>query len=149
MNKKLTLITYLLVGLGLTACGSDSEVTSITEPEPEVGVIYGPFTTGTVQERVFAYYDIDTLSVLELTEEQVKRYEGEYACEEVPYKLIFEANGTILMGAPEQSQLMELTPTKQHQFTLDALGVVLDFYPGIEAVKFTKGSDKPLIFKKQ
>ncbi|MCJ8318651.1 MAG: hypothetical protein MJK12_03400 [Colwellia sp.] len=70
MNKKLTLITYLLVGLGLTACGSDSEVTSITEPEPEVGVIYGPFTTGTVQERVFAYYDIDTLSVLELTEEQ-------------------------------------------------------------------------------
>ncbi|NRB84160.1 MAG: beta-lactamase family protein [Winogradskyella sp.] len=88
-------------------------------------------------------------SKLELTEEQVKRYEGEYACEEVPYKLIFEANGTILMGAPEQSQLMELTPTKQHQFTFDTLGVVLDFYPGIEAVKFTKGSDKPLIFKKQ
>ncbi|BAO77660.1 serine hydrolase domain-containing protein [Winogradskyella sp. PG-2] len=87
-------------------------------------------------------------SKLELTEEQVKLYEGEYTCEEVPYKLIFKANGTILMGAPEQSTLKELAPTKQHQFTFDTLGVVLDFYPGIEAVKFTKGKDKPLMFKK-
>lgn len=90
-----------------------------------------------------------SFSKIELTEEEVKIYEGEYASEEVPYKLIFKANGTILMGAPEQSNLKELIPTKQHQFTFDTLGIVLDFYPGIGAVKFTKGDDKPLMFKKQ
>ena len=87
-------------------------------------------------------------SKIELTEEQVKQYEGEYACEEVSYKLIFKANGTILMGAPEQSNLKELIPTKQHQFTFDTLGIVLDFHPGVGVVKFTKGNDKPLLFKR-
>jgi len=86
---------------------------------------------------------------LELTEEQVKQYEGEYACEAVPYKLIFKAKGNTLLGAPEQSNLKELVPTKQHQFTFDTLGIVLDFFPETEVVKFTKGDDKPLIFKKQ
>ncbi|WP_456437688.1 serine hydrolase domain-containing protein [Psychroserpens sp.] len=85
---------------------------------------------------------------IKLTEEQVKLYVGEYACEEVPYKLIFKANGNILLGAPEQSNLKELTPTKQHQFTFDTLGVVLDFYPETNLVKFTRGNNKPLIFKK-
>jgi hypothetical protein len=85
---------------------------------------------------------------LELTEEQVKQYEGEYTCEEVPYKLIFKAQGSVLLGAPEQSDLKELTPTKQHQFTFDTLGIVLDFHTGVGVVKFTKGDDKPLIFKK-
>ncbi|ARV08814.1 D-alanyl-D-alanine carboxypeptidase [Winogradskyella sp. PC-19] len=85
---------------------------------------------------------------LQLTEEQVKIYEGEYASSEVPYKLIFKANGTVLMGAPEQSNLQELRATKQHQFIYDNLSIVLDFYPGIEVVKFTKGNDKPILFKK-
>jgi CubicO group peptidase (beta-lactamase class C family) len=85
---------------------------------------------------------------IELTEIQVKLYEGEYACEEVPYKLIFKANGNILLGAPEQSDLKELTPTKQHQFTFDTLGIVLDFYPETGLVRFTKGDDKPLLFNK-
>ncbi|MBC2845374.1 serine hydrolase domain-containing protein [Winogradskyella flava] len=92
---------------------------------------------------------IPVFTEIELTEQQVEQYEGEYASEEVEYKLIFKANGTILMGAPEQSNLKELTPTKQHQFTFDTLGIVLDFYPGIGAVKFTKGDDKPIMFKKQ
>ena len=72
MDKKFTLTACLLAGLGLSACGSDSEVspTPIPEPEQEVGVIYGPFTTGTVQERTFAYFDVDSLSIVELTEEQ-------------------------------------------------------------------------------
>ena len=91
---------------------------------------------------------IPAFSKLELTEEQVKLYEGEYTCEEVPYKLIFIAQGNILLGAPEQSELKELTPTKKHQFTFDTLGIVLDFYPENGAVNFTKGSDKPLMFKK-
>ncbi len=85
---------------------------------------------------------------IDLTEEQVKLYVGEYACDDVPYKLIFKAKGNILLGAPEQSNLKELTPTKQHQFTFDSLGVVLDFYPDTGLVRFTRGDNKPLLFKK-
>ncbi|WP_298903862.1 serine hydrolase [uncultured Psychroserpens sp.] len=85
---------------------------------------------------------------IDLTEAQVKQYVGEYACEEVPYKLVFKAKGNVLLGAPEQSNLKELTPTKQHQFTFDSLGVVLDFYPETGLVKFTRGDNKPLLFKK-
>lgn len=85
---------------------------------------------------------------IELTEEDVKLYVGEYKCDKVPYKLIFEANGSILMGAPEQSNLKELIPTKQHQFTFDKLGIVLDFYPETGLVRFTQMDKEPLLFKK-
>lgn len=83
-----------------------------------------------------------------LTNTQVKIYEGEYVSEEVSYKLIFKANGNILMGAPEQSNLKELTPIKQHQFTLETLGVVLDFYPETNTLKFKRGNEKPIMFKR-
>lgn len=71
MNKKMTLLACLFVALGLTACGSGSD--NSLEPkvgETEKGIIYGPFSTGTVQERTFSYFDIDTLSVVELTAEE-------------------------------------------------------------------------------
>lgn len=86
---------------------------------------------------------------IKLTNEEAKLYEGEYACDEVPYKLVFKAEGNILLGAPEQSDLKELTPTKQHQFTFDKLGIILDFYPETGLVRFTQANNKPLIFKKQ
>ncbi|MFD2917928.1 serine hydrolase domain-containing protein [Psychroserpens luteus] len=85
---------------------------------------------------------------IELTEEEVQLYVGEYACDDVPYKLIFKAKGNVLIGAPEQSNLKELTPTKQHQFTFDTLGIVLDFYPESGLVRFTRADEEPLLFKK-
>lgn len=85
---------------------------------------------------------------IELTEEQVKLYVGEYTCDEVPFKLIFEAKGNILFGAPEQSDLKELTPTKQHQFTLDPSGITLEFYPETDVVKFNQPNSESLIFNK-
>lgn len=85
---------------------------------------------------------------IELTEADVKQYEGEYVCDQVPYKLIFKAEGNILMGAPEQSNLKELTPTKQHQFTLEAMSLVIDFYPETGIARFTQGNNETLLFKK-
>ena len=70
MNKKFTLAACLSAALGLTACGSSSDSTEKTIIEPEAGLIYGPFTTGSIGEPTFAYLDLDTLSMIELTEEQ-------------------------------------------------------------------------------
>ncbi|MDO1500907.1 serine hydrolase domain-containing protein [Winogradskyella maritima] len=91
---------------------------------------------------------LPTFTSIQLTEAQVKQYEGEYACDAVPYKLIFKADGTILMGAPEQSNLKELTPTKAHQFTFDTLGIVVDFNPEDQTLVFTRGEEAPLKFKR-
>lgn len=85
---------------------------------------------------------------VEITADQAKVYEGDYASEEVPYKLIFKADGARLLGAPEQSDLKELTPTGIHKFSYEPLGIVLEFFPGIEAVRFTMGGNPPLMFKK-
>lgn len=85
---------------------------------------------------------------IDITAEQAKVYEGDYASEEVPYKLIFKADGARLLGAPEQSDLKELTPTGIHKFSYEPLGIVLEFFPGIEAVRFTMGGNPPLMFKK-
>jgi len=83
-----------------------------------------------------------------LTAEQAKQYEGEYACDDMPFNLIFKAEGNTLMGAAGQSSPKPLTPTNQHQFTLNALGVVLDFYPETGMLKFTEGGKQPMIFNK-
>ncbi|MDG5491788.1 serine hydrolase [Psychroserpens sp. SPM9] len=120
--------------ISLTANALDYQKTQI------MLTVFGAINGQSIQMPIFTKY--------ELTEAQAKIYEGEYACDEVPYKLIFKANGNILMGAPEQSNLKELTPIKQHQFTFDTLGIVLDFYPGVNTVRFKKGDDKPLMFKK-
>jgi CubicO group peptidase (beta-lactamase class C family) len=85
---------------------------------------------------------------IELTEAQAKQYEGEYACDNVPFNLTFKAEGNSLMGAAGESEPKLLTPTKQHQFTFNALGVILDFYPENGMLKFTEGNNEPLIFNK-
>ena len=102
--------------------------------------VFGALSGQPIQMPVF--------TKMELIEEEVKSYAGEYASTEVPYKLIFKTNGNILMGAPEQSDLKELTPTKEHQFVFNPLGIIIDFYPGIESLRFTRGDEAPLLFKK-
>lgn len=89
MNKKLTFIAIAFATLGLTACGSDSDpVEVIDDPEPEVGVIQGPFSTGTVQERTFVYYDLDTSTTVELTAEE--------AATDTTWDIAFKGTGVYL-----------------------------------------------------
>ncbi|PHR85218.1 MAG: hypothetical protein COA59_02300 [Colwellia sp.] len=88
MNNKFTLIACLSAVLGLTACGSDSDSFKPPTTGPEVGVIHGPFTTGTVQARTFAYFDVDTLSIVELTEEQ--------AATDTSWDIAFKGTGVFL-----------------------------------------------------
>ena len=84
---------------------------------------------------------------ISLTREQLQPYEGTYASENAPFKLFFKVEGNALLGSQDNINFKELTLTKQHQFTLDALGVILDFYPESGVLKFNKG-DKPVIFER-
>ncbi|MEP1448816.1 MAG: HmuY family protein [Paraglaciecola sp.] len=80
MNKNLT--TGLSIGIWalMSACGSsssnnDSETGVIPDPAPveeEVveGEVYGPFTTGSTSEPKSVYFDLETATVLELTDEE-------------------------------------------------------------------------------
>lgn len=78
-NSKL--ISTLALGLILTGCGgSGSSTTEVVqpaptpeptpEPAPAEGEIKGPFSTGSAQEPATVYYDLDTQSVVELSEDQ-------------------------------------------------------------------------------
>ena len=79
MNNKSLLLTTLLTSLTLTACGSsDSSDPVIETPDipvvevPEETVIYGPLSTGSVSEPSFAYFDLETMTQLTLTEEEAQ-----------------------------------------------------------------------------
>lgn len=89
-NKKLNLsrpfkLSSIALCILLTACGGSGDSKAITvepitpEPTPDITVsaptqaeIYGPYSTGSVSEPVFVYYDLDNKVVVELTEEQAK-----------------------------------------------------------------------------
>ena len=91
---------------------------------------------------------LTNFSTIELTEEDAKLYEVEYASEDVPYTLIFRAEGNVLLGSPAGNSLRELTPTNQYQFAYENFGVLLNFYPETGLMRYTKG-DESLLFKKQ
>lgn len=88
---------------------------------------------------------------INISEAQVKQYIGVYVCEELPYNLVFVAEGSTLKGAPEGSNLRVLKPTDKDEFVLEAMGVTLNFnletqtllfkQPGEQVVKFVKKED--------
>ncbi|GLX78577.1 hypothetical protein tinsulaeT_19170 [Thalassotalea insulae] len=63
----------------LSACGGGSSSKDTTDPEPQPtpeptapvqGQIFGPYSTGSVNEPAFVYFDLDSHSVVALTAEQ-------------------------------------------------------------------------------
>jgi len=77
MNNKTLIFTSLLTTLALTACGSSSDSSDSTAPveqaEPvQETVIQGPFSTGSVSEPSFVFFDLETMTQMTLTEEESK-----------------------------------------------------------------------------
>ena len=66
-NFNKALITTATI-LALTACGGSNE--SVPEEKVPETVTYGPLSTGSVSESVFAYFDLETMTELTLTEEE-------------------------------------------------------------------------------
>lgn len=92
---------------------------------------------------------IPNFNKIDLTETDVKEYVGVYESAETPYDLVFEANGTVLKGAPEGSNLKDLIPTKKNEFTFDALGIQLNFNTEAKTVLFKRADNKPVLFTKK
>ena len=63
--------------------------------------------------------------------------------------MVFEANGKVLKGAPEGSNLKDLIPTKKDEFTFDALGIQLNFNTDDETVLFKRADNKPVLFTRK
>jgi hypothetical protein len=78
MNNKSIFFTSLFTSLALTACGgsdstTDAEVVPTTpEEQVEEVVIHGPFSTGTTSIPLSVYFDLETMSVVTLTDEEAK-----------------------------------------------------------------------------
>jgi len=71
--------------LAVTGCSDDND--DVTETVTE-GEIHGPFSTGSITESNFVYFDLDTASVVELTEEQ--------AAEDTQWDIAFKRTSVIL-----------------------------------------------------
>jgi len=115
------------------------------------GVAYGlmPILINGIAASMGQDFEIPTFSKLELTETEAKQYEGEYTCDKVPFKLVFKANSkTVLMEVPEKGVIKELTPTKLNQFTLQALGIDLEFDLINNQLFLKEAGAEPLTFKK-
>lgn len=92
---------------------------------------------------------LPNFSKIELTAAQIKQYVGVYESEETPYNLVFEASGKTLKGAPEGSNLKELLPTNEDEFTFDAIGVKLNFNLDNRTLMFKQGDNRPIKFTKK
>ncbi|TYK65000.1 HmuY family protein [Colwellia echini] len=81
MNNKSLVLTSLLATLALTACDSDTieeieadikDELNLNDDETTEATIYGPYSTGSVSEPSFVYFDLETMSEVSLTKEQAK-----------------------------------------------------------------------------
>ncbi|KMT63976.1 HmuY family protein [Catenovulum maritimum] len=72
MTFNTNLSLSVLAALALTACGGSSDSENVTDnnDKPAVDTIYGPLSTGAFPNRVFAYFDLETMTQITLTDEE-------------------------------------------------------------------------------
>ena len=88
-------------------------------------------------------FDMPNFDSITLSEAKLNQYTGTYACDELPYNLVFKTDGKVLRGAPEGSHLKDLKATQNNEFTLEALGVVLNFDLKTNSLLFKQAGETP------
>lgn len=88
-------------------------------------------------------------SEIELTEQEVKTYEGIYESKERPFDLTFVAHGKILKAGPNPKELNNLKATKKDEFSLEAMSVIIKFNLEDNTLLFNDQTTEPVLFTKK
>lgn len=84
----------------------------------------------------------------QLTEQQVKKYEGQCENEELPFNLIFVADNQTLKAGMDQNDLNDLKAIKKDEFSLDAMGLTVKFNLQNNTLLLHDQSGTPKLFTK-
>ncbi|MFD2726227.1 serine hydrolase domain-containing protein [Hyunsoonleella rubra] len=94
-------------------------------------------------------FQMPNFNRIELSEEEVKRYEGIYENSEFPFDLFFVAKGKTLRAGPNAEQLNNLVATKKDEFSFESMGVTLKFDLENNTVLFNDQTSAPKVFTKK
>lgn len=86
---------------------------------------------------------------IQLTEQEVKEYEGVYESKARPFDLTFVAHGKILKAGPNLKNLNKLKATKKDEFSLEAMSVVVKFNLENNTLLFNDQTSEPVLFIKK
>ncbi len=101
-----------------------------------------------VKGKTFKMPDFN-ISEIQLTEQEVKAYEGVYESKERPFGLTFEAHGKILKAGPNPKNLNNLTATNKDEFSLEAMSVIIKFNLEDNTLLFNDQTSEPVLFTKK
>ncbi len=93
-------------------------------------------------------FEVPSFQTVALSEEDLEKYVGEYASEQIPLKLIFERDGVKLIAKPTGQAATELEPTGPHTFEFKPVNAVFIFDPEKNQLTL-KQAGQSFLFKKQ
>lgn len=93
-------------------------------------------------------FKVPSFQAVTLSEEDLERYVGEYASDQIPLRLIFERAGGKLIAKPTGQQATELEATAMHTFEFKPVNAVFIFDPEKGEVSL-KQAGQTFLFKKQ
>ncbi len=101
-----------------------------------------------VKGKTFKMPDFN-ISEIQLTEQEVKVYEGVYESKVRPFDLTFVAHGKILKAGPNPNNLHNLTATRKDEFSSEAMSVSVKFNLEDNTLLFNDQMSEPVLFTKK
>lgn len=93
-------------------------------------------------------FTVPSFQTVTLKVEDLEKYTGDYASDQIPLKLVFVIEGDKLIAKPTGQQATELEPTAPHTFEFKPVGAVFIFDPEKSEVTLKQGG-MTFLFKKQ
>lgn len=116
--KNMTSLSLISIALLVAGCSSSDDETKVVE-DLVTATEYGPFATGTSSAPVYVYFDLDTGTVLELTEEQANTNED--------WDMAFKRTNIYLNNNGETPVSMYFTGNNSEYYDADGAAVVDTF----------------------